>query len=599
MLKFLSQLLASILGGLIILFIIVPLIVIGIIAANVKPLAPSVVLTLDLRSGLPERDGVSFDSNQQGIDGDSLLGVVRTLEIAEQDPRVKSLYLRVGGIGLPVAQAQELREAIDRFRATGKKVVAHVQSSFTAGLGPVYVASAADEVVMQESGQLFSSGMVTSSLFMRELLDEIGVEAQFGRYKDYKNAANTFLNDDYTDEQREARTALITSIHGGVLEDIAAARSAAGKSVTVQSLQRVFNDVPILARNALDAGLVDRFDYHQNVRAALLAEAGAGAAMLSVDTYAEEPRRPKKSGTMVALVHAVGPINEGRSSNSSPFGGSDVIGGDSLAKAITDAAANAEVKAILLRVDSPGGSAVASEQVRYAVAQAREAGKPVVVSMSSVAASGGYWISMSSDHIAAHPATITGSIGVITGKFITAGLFDKIGANLGEIPTNDGALFFSSQRGFSEDEWQRLDRSLNAIYTEFVDKAAAGRSAATGETVDPDALEAFAQGRIWSGADALERGLIDSTGGYRHAMDVVREKLGLEEGADLRVKLYPAPPSFFELFDAMMSSSGASIRAGQKIEALLDHPDVSRILHKLDAPVDQGPAAYEETQPVR
>ncbi len=586
MLRFLSQLLASILATLIVLFVIIPAVVIGLIASDSKPLPSAMVLSLDLRQPLPDKAPVSFQS-QPGPSAKSVVGIVQALERAEQDERVKALYLRVGGVGMSLAEAQELREALTRFKATGKKVIAHSQSLFTPGLGAYYVGIAADEFWMQPDGAMLTSGLQTSSFFMKSLLDEIGVEADFQGRKEYKGAANGFLYEDYPEPMREARTALITSIYDAVIADMSQARG-----ISTTQLKEILDDTPILAERALELGLVDKLGHELEARRAAKADAGSGVEVRSLKAYLKEPRLGQEDGTVIALVHATGPIAEGSSSGDG-FGGSDQIGGDTFAKAVMDAVEDDAVKAILLRVDSPGGSAIASEQVRYALNQAQIARKPVIVSMATVAASGGYWISMSADHIAAHPATITGSIGVIFGKFAVPGLLEKIGVNLGEIATNDGALLFSPNRRFSEAEWARVSRILDAVYADFIGKASEGRG------LDEAELERHARGRVWSGVDALERELIDSHGGLRHAMDVTREKLGLDMAAKLTFKEFPSKPGVAQLLENLLETSVGAIRTAETVNDLMAIAPVRQIRQAAEIDAQDGPLAYEDTEAVR
>ncbi len=585
--RFISQVLATMVA-IILLLILVP-VIFAIIGAGSAPQVPgTVVLSLDMRQPLPDKAPLNPFRSGDTPSANSVVGVVRALRRAEQDERVKGLYMRVGGLGVPVAQAQELREAIARFRQSGKFVVAHAQSIFSTGVGAYYLGAGAEEFRMQPNGQIFSSGVVTSSLFMKELFDKIGVTAQFGTYKEYKSAANGFLYDDYTDPMREARTALVNSIYDSAMGEIAADRG-----IGLETLKTTLDNAPIIGQAAVDAGLIDRLAYEVETREDVKARAGANAELLSLADYWDIAGPAPATGGVIALIQGDGPINEGSSDEGSAFGGDAMMGGDTIAAAIKKAADTDDVKAIILRVNSPGGSAIASEQIRHAVVQAQAKGKPVVVSMGDVAASGGYWVSMSADRIIAHPATVTGSIGVLAGKFVVNDLFKMIGVNQGEIATNDGALFFSVQREFTVSEWARLDRSLKATYDEFIEKAAAGREVA------PDALERYARGRVWSGADALERDLIDATGGLRQTIDVAKEVAGIDAGAAVELRDFPQPPGLVELLDSLFSASGDVVKASRTLSEIMELPAISALTKATDLAEQEGVLAVEETEAVR
>ncbi len=584
--SFFSQLLAAMLA--IPLLIIILAIVFGTIGVINQPTVPdATVLKIDLREALPDRGQSNPFAQGNQPTANSIVGVVRALAQAENDDRVKGMYIRVGGAGFPVAHAQELREAMASFQAKGKFVLAHTQSIFSTGLGSYYLAAGADEFWMQPDGVILSSGVGISSLFMKQLLDTYGVQADFRGYKEYKTAAHGFQYEDYTEPMREARTELIQSIY-----DVAMGEMAQDRDLSVAQLTGHFDNIPAIGQDAVDRGLVDQLGYEVDARDAALDKAGDDAEFLSIGGYLQRlgPSVARASDPVIALVHGDGPINEGPSDETSPFGGSNTIGGDTLSEALRKATEDEDVQAIVFRVNSPGGSAIASEQIRYAVTKAQEAGKPVVISMGNVAASGGYWVSMTADHIVAQPATITGSIGVILGKFVVKDLFTMVGLNESELEVGEDAFLFSAQRPFSDEEWERLDRSLKAIYDEFTGLVAAGRDMSAEEVED------YARGRIWTGADAQERGLVDSLGGLRTAIAKARELAEIEDDANVRIREFPKPPGLEDILEDVFGASVAVARVGHTLDALLSRPEIVSITRTQELVNHNGVIAVEPVE---
>lgn len=588
--RFFAQIAASFIG-ILLFFLIMPFIVLPILIAAVmlptasQPIGNSLVLTLDLRESRPDKITPSpLAEPSQAVD--SVVGVVRALAQAEQDSRVKGLYVRFGSAGLPLAEAAEYREAFARFKASGKFIMAHTQSLFTQGLGDYYAVAGADEISMQPNGMMFSSGLSITPLFMRELLDNLGVTPEFRGYKEYKTAAHGFLYNDFTEPMRAARTRLVESMFDSVTGDIARDRD-----MTLEALKGLLADPPHIGQGAVDKGFFDAMRHAIDAKNAALARAGSGSQTIGIGQYAGSAGLGfGSSGTTVALIQAQGPIGEG--SSDGPFSG-DQIGGDTIAAAIMDAIKDKDVRAIILRVNSPGGSAIASEQIRDATARAQKANKPVVVSMAGLAASGGYWISMSSDKIIAHATTITGSIGVIGGKFVIKDLLDNIGVNGPTIATSEGVQLFSPMKTFSEEDWARFDRFMRATYDEFVQKVAAGRNLGSQE------VEESAKGRVWTGSDALDRKLVDGIGGLRSAIDAVREVADMPESADVRLKVFPAPPTLEELLSELLGSSGGMGILAATLSRTMDEPAIRQMLRTMSMAREKGAITYEPLEAAR
>ncbi|MGF1456385.1 MAG: signal peptide peptidase SppA [Alphaproteobacteria bacterium] len=588
MLRFLSQFIASLLAFLVVLFVIIPGLVVWLVASEIKPLPDTMVLTLDLRRPIPDKSDLSL-FGRSGPDATSVVGIVRALEQAERDPRVRGVYLQIGDSGLSLAAAQELREALGHFKDAGKSVFAHTQSLFSAGLGAYSLAAAADNFSLQPGGILFTSGLSTNTLFFKSAFERIGVQPSFRGYGEYKSGINPYLEDDYPDTMREARTALLTSTYEQAVTDLADMRG-----IAASELKDLFSDAPVLADRALSLNLVDAVRHEAEARQEARKAGGADARLVTMKAYLRDPfnTRDREGATTVALVHASGAIVEG-GGNDGGIPDADEVGADVFSRAIARAVSSPRIKALILRVDSPGGSPLASEQIRHALLEAQAAGKPVIVSMAGVAASGGYWISMSADRILAHPATVTGSIGVYGGKFAIGETLNKLGITFGELASNDGALLLSPKTPFDDDQWARFDRYLLSVYDDFIAKGSEGRD------LSPEVFEQHARGRVWSGVDALERNLIDRHGGLRTAMAEVRETLNLSETAPLVLRDYPAKPGLADLIAALMSASAGAVRAGQVLDEVMTlvpadaRRKVSAVLGSDD------PVVYEETGPIR
>ncbi|HMA47448.1 MAG TPA: S49 family peptidase, partial [Frankiaceae bacterium] len=470
--------------------------------AKARRTAP-LLLELDLTLGL--FDGVVTDPVGMALAyrKTSLRDVVDGLRRAGSDPRVRGLVARVGGPRTGLARAQELRDAVLAFRRAGKPAVAWAETLGEHGVGtvPYYLASAFDEVWLQPSGHLNLTGVAVEVPFLRDALAKAGITPEIGRRHKYKGFPDTLLERGFTPAHREATERVVASVADQVVAGI-----AEGRRLPPERVRALVDQGPLLAREAVDAGLVDRLAYRDEVYDEVRRRLGADVRLRYVGRYRKAagdgrwagrlPPRPKDT---IALVHVTGAIRLGRSGRS-PLTGT-AAGSDTVAAALRRATRDDDVKAIVLRVDSPGGSYVASDTIWRQVVLARRAGTPVVVSMGNVAGSGGYFVSTAADVIVAEPGTLTGSIGVFAGKQVLSGLLGKLGVTRDSVAVGEHALMFSTQRGFSEGEWERLNRWLDVVYDDFTAKVAQGRRLSRAQ------VEQVARGRVWTGADARERGL--------------------------------------------------------------------------------------------
>jgi len=481
---------------------------------------PQTLLELDLTEPLfaPELDDpiARFRARGRRL----LRPTLRALHDAAEDRHVVGLIAKVGGTW-PWAAMQELRLGVQAFVASGKPALAWTES-FAEGsrnMAAYVLATAFDEVWLQPGGEVGLLGVGIETTFVRGALDRLGIEPQFEQRYEYKNAADVLLRTEFTEAHREALERLAESVYGDAVESIASARG-----LTHDRVRELIDTGPRTASEAQAAGLVDKLGYRDQAYDAMRARTGGEPELLFADRW--RPRRkiappPHRRGH-VAVVEVRGAITTGRSRRS-PLGRQ--AGSDTVSAHLRAAHDNERARAVVLRIDSPGGSAVASDVIWREVCRLREAGKPVVVSMGDVAASGGYYIACPAEVIVALPSTLTGSIGVLGGKLVVDHLLDRLGLNTGTVQQGARALMYSGRRGFDEDERARFGVMIDSIYTDFVAKVAAGRKRSASE------IEAVARGRVWTGRDATEAGLVDELGSLRDAVRIARERANLPEDA--------------------------------------------------------------------
>lgn len=533
------------------------------------------VLELDLMSIPPETAG--FDPLAMIAGGGRpmvLRQAVAAIHRAAEDDRVAGLIARVQLPAAAPGPVQELRDAIAAFGAV-KPTVAWAETY--PGTLSYYLASAFREIWMQPSGSVGLIGFATSAMFLRDALDKAGIEAQFVARGEYKSAANVFTEDSYTEPHREADARLIESLQQQVWDGIAASRG-----LDPGTINTLADEAPLLRDAAVTGRLVDRIGFRDEAYKRIGELAGGpentdaddddAPPRLFLSRYAKatapKPAPPlpplpgRKAKPTIAVVTLHGAIVSGRGGPQPlPFGRSNA-GADTIAAALREAAANDDVAAVVLRVDSPGGSVSGSETVWREVIRTRESGKPVVASMGAVAASGGYYVSMAADEIVANAATITGSIGVITGKFVSRELKDKLGVGSDSVRTNANADAWSTNAPFTDEQQARVEAEADLIYTDFVERAADGRK------LSVETMETLARGRVWTGADAKAHGLVDELGGLRTAVTRAKVLGGFDEDVEARVVAYPGT-SWLDMLRPKPSSQPAAASLPQAVGALL------------------------------
>ena len=534
------------------------------------------VLEFSLRSVPPETTG--FDPLAIITGGGRPLALreaVAALHRAADDPRVAGLIARVQLEASPAAAVQELREAIAAFSAV-KPSLAWAETY--PGTLSYYLASAFGEVWMQPSGTVGLIGFASNATFLRDALHKAGIEAEFVAKGEYKSAANLFTEGGFTDSHREAVTRMLESLQDQVWQAIGESRN-----IDPGALDALADRAPLLRDEAVASGLLDRIGFRDEAHARiaelvgvedvsqesgsedkpprlnLTRYAGSSRPRLATPVPSVPGRKPKPTFAIVTLE---GPIVNGRGGPQFLPIGNSSAGGDTIAAALREAAADDSVSAIVLRVNSPGGSVTASETIWREVTRARDRGKPVVVSMGSVAASGGYYVAMAADAIVANPATITGSIGVITGKLVVRDLKERLGVASDAVRTNANADAWSIDTPFTPEQRAHREAEADLFYADFVERVAQGRNLTT------EAVDAVARGRIWTGADALDRGLVDELGGLRTAVRRAKVLAGLGEDTEVRVVSFPGS-SLLDIVRPRASSQPAAASVPDALGALL------------------------------
>ncbi|GGQ02191.1 signal peptide peptidase SppA [Streptosporangium pseudovulgare] len=516
------------------------------------------VLELDLTEGLLDGPPADPLNAVLSMRRPRLSDVLSGLKRARTDTRVRALVVKIGTRPLGLAMVQELRQAVTRLREAGKLTVAFAESfgEFGAGTVPYYLATAFERVYLQPSGDVGLTGVAIEQRFLKGALGKLGVDYQIGQRHEYKTAANTFTQDHMTEAHRESMGRITESITEQVVAGI-----AEGRGMEPARVRELVDRGPFIGAEAVEAGLVDRMAYRDEVYDEVKKAAGEDSLLLYVTRYARGPiakKLPRPGEDVVALVHGNGAVRLGRSGRS-PLGGGGAMGSDTVCAALRAARNDDHVKAVVFRVDSPGGSYVASDAIWREVVLTRKAGKPVVVSMGDLAASGGYMVSMAADAIVAQPGTLTGSIGVFGGKAVIGGLLEKIGISSETVGEGANAGMFSPTNAFSEAQWARVNAWLDRVYDDFVAKAAEGRD------LPRERVHELARGRVWTGADAHAHGLVDELGGLEDALALARKKAGV--AADAPVRVYPRLSPLERLRPAESSEDRAAALSRVRLES--------------------------------
>jgi len=523
------------LGGLTLLFFMGMIVIASIVSLTREGVPRTTVLELDLERGVQEHvpdDPLSAALGDRAL---TVRDIVDALHRARDDDRVHAVVARIGAGGMGFARAEEIRDAVLAFRESGKPAVVFSETfgEFGPGHSGYYLATAFERIYLQPSGDVGLAGLVAEGMFLSGTLDKLDVEPRIEQRYEYKNAANTFNETEFTEAHAEATGRVLESIFENMVSGI-----AQGREMDQARVSALIDRGPFVAGEALQAGLVDRLAYRDEVYDSLRAEFGDRTRFLYAKRYLDRAGRPHRRGPTVALIYGVGAVVRG-DGGFNPLTGTSMAS-DRVTRAFREAIEDDDVTAIVFRVDSPGGSYVASDAIWRETVRARDAGKPVIVTMGDVAASGGYFVAIDADRIIAQPSTITGSIGVLGGKMITTGLWDQVGVSWDELTVGGNATIWSTISDYTPEEFARTEAILDRIYDDFTGKVAAGRG------MTQDDVHEIARGRIWTGVDAQRVGLVDDLGGFTTAFFHARELTGLEPDADIRVRVFPERRTLLE-----------------------------------------------------
>lgn len=577
--RFIGKTVRGLLGLLGLLVVLAGLAIWGVMAFQPNNALPGqMVLTFDFTKAVAEKDPASplhlaLDGDKNGM---NLRDVVAALDLAGKDPRVRGLVAKFDDNHFSMAAVQEIRAALSRFREQGKASFAFATSF--GELSPAdkayYLASACESVWLQPLGLLGITGFSAEMPFLRDGLDKLGIKPDFLHREEYKTAMDMFSERDYTPANAEMVGSLLDDLSNQWVNDVAVSRD-----IAPLRLFQAIDQAPLTASFALQNRLIDHIGYQDNVTDAALHAANEAArdtasdpgeaVLVAAPEYLAQRRHEQqrtlsqqlagKTPPRIAVLHVVGEMVSSGDSGLT----ADTVAADSVVAAIEDAVNDEAVEALLVRIDSPGGSAVAAETMRHALERAQAVGLPVVVSMGSMAGSGGYWLALQGDVVFAEPATLTGSIGVIAGKFTgTPELWDRLGVHWGAITRGANADLWSNAAAFTPAQRQQVDGLVGTIYQAFKDHVAAARH------LSPDAVAALAKGRVWTGQQAYENGLIDELGGFDAALDYTKNLLGLTESDAVTLTPYPAPAGVLDRVLKMLTQFDGMETAMQRLNSL-------------------------------
>lgn len=521
--------------ALVLVFVVGIAIIVSLVRGNPPTIRDNSVLALKVSGPLP--DYVPEDPLRRLFGGQpqSLSSLLTQFRKAKIDKRITAILLDVDASATGWAKAEEIRGAIEDFRASGKPVYAYMEMGFNKDY---YIATACDRVYVPPPGELFITGLAADVMFFRGSLDKLGIYPDVYQIGKYKSAGDTFTQKQMTPAHREFINSLLDDLYGRYLEGI-----ASGRSKSPEDVRALIDNAPYTASQAKDAGLVDGAAYHDEVEKELKKRLGYKESdELHIAKGSDYRQISQESlglnkGEKIAVVYAAGDIVSGKSE----FGGSgeETIGSDSLVKTLDEVRDDKTIKAVVFRVDSPGGSGLASDIIWQAIESLKEK-KPVVVSMSDVAASGGYYISTGANRIIAEPSTITGSIGVVGGKPVVKGLYDWLGITNEYVLRGKNAGIFRESEKFNDSERKKFEEFLSTTYDEFTSKVAKGRNK------DKSYIDSIGQGRVWTGRQGKENGLVDEYGGLDKAIEVAKRLANIPVDKGVQRVIRPQPPSFFE-----------------------------------------------------
>ena len=557
-----------ILGGIFAVVVFVMLLGIAILFAAFRKGEPAIrdnsLLALRVAGSLPDYSPDDPFKRIFGGPDQSLTGLVMQFKKAKVDKRIKAILLDIDMSGAGWGKAEEIRDAIKDFRTSGKPVYAFIELGLNK---EYYIATACDKIYVPPPGELFINGLAADVMFFRGSLDKLGVYPDIYQIGKYKSAGDMFTQKEMTDAHREYINSLLDDLFNRYVQTIAEARHK-----TPEEVKALIDNAPYNGNQAKAAGLIDEVAYRDELEKQIKATLGYKETDTFYPVRAEYRDVSPESlglneGERIAVIYATGEIGSGRSENSPS--GDQSIGSDTLSRAVSDAAADKSIKAIVIRVDSPGGSGLASDIIWHAVEAANQK-KPVVISMSDVAASGGYYISASAAKIIAQPSTITGSIGVVAGKPVMRGLYDWLGISNEYVMRGKTAGMFRETEKFSDEERVKFEEWIKTTYyQDFVPKVAKGRKK------DAQYVDSVGQGRVWTGAQAKDRGLVDEFGGLDRAIDVAKQLANIPADKGVQRVILPYQQTFLQQL-MMSGGENSNTQVAQQRAVLAALPEDAR-----------------------
>jgi len=553
-----------IIGGILAVLLLVAVLGIALLVSAFRKGEPTIrdnsLLTLRVAGSLPDYSPDDPFKKYFGGPDQSLTGLVTQFKKAKVDKRIKAILLDVDVSGVGWGKSEELRDAIADFRSSGKPVYAFMEFGLNK---EYYIASACDKIYVPPPGELFINGLAADVMFFRGSLDKLGIYPDIYQIGKYKSAGDMFTQKQMTDAHREYVNSLLDDLYGRYVNAIAQARHK-----TPEEVRALIDDAPYGAAKAKQVGLIDdsmyRDDVEKQIKSSLGYKESETFTPVRGSDYKDVPPESLglNKGERIAVIYATGDIGSGSSANSPS--GEQSIGSDTLAKAVNDAATDKTIKAIVLRVDSPGGSGLASDIIWHAVEAANQK-KPVVVSMSDVAASGGYYISVAASKIIAEPSSITGSIGVVAGKPVMRGFYDWLGITNEYVLRGKNAGMFRETEKFSDDERAKFEDWIKTTYyQDFVPKVAKGRNK------EAQYIDSVGQGRVWTGNQAKDRGLVDDFGGLDKAIEIAKQLAKIPADKGVERVILPYPTTFLqELLNGGNENSNTEIAQQRAVFAAL------------------------------
>jgi protease IV len=516
------------------------------LVAREPSVASRSILVQRVGGALPEVAPSDVVGYLRGVRTPTIRSIIDNLRKAKADPRISALLVRPTGFDSPFwGKVQEIRDAIAEFRQSGKPVYAYLEYG---GDREYYLATAADRVYLLPSSPLDLTGIATYELFLRGTLDKIGAYPDFRHIGDFKTAPNTFTEKGYTPAHREMAESLTRDPYDQLIRGV-----TEGRRKSEADVRRLIDDGPFLPEDAVRAGLVDDLKYEDQVADALrAARPNVAERRVDGDDYARVSLTSLglNRGVRIAVIYASGTIMSGKSGYD-PLNGA-TVGSDTLIDYIRRMRRDESIRAVVLRIDSPGGSSTASDAIwrELMIARKERADRPIVASMSDLAASGGYYIAMPAQVIVAQPSTLTGSIGIFGGKIVTGGMYEKLGARVQSTSVGKHADIESPARPYSPEELRKLDEELQTFYDQFVEKVAESRHST------PEKIDDLAQGRVWTGRQAKQNGLVDALGGLDRAVALAKERAKIPADREVELVVYPPRRSLYEILADEFGSMG-------------------------------------------